>query len=62
VAALWVVGSVARGDAKPDSNVDLAIDFAPGAEVSLLDIAHLKVASPLSKQSCSGWKAMVTAN
>jgi len=43
VDALWVFGSVARGDAKPDSDVDLAIEFAPGTQVSLLDIAHLKV-------------------
>ena len=42
VSALWVFGSVARGDAKPDSDVDLAVEFAPGIEISLLDIAHLK--------------------
>ncbi len=41
-AALRVFGSVARGDARPDSDVDLTLDFAPGTEPSLLEIAHLK--------------------
>jgi predicted nucleotidyltransferase len=42
VAALWVFGSVARGDARPDSDVDLAIDFAPEAQPSLFDIVRIK--------------------
>ena len=37
-----VFGSVARGDARPDSDVDLAIEFAPGAKPSLFEIAHIK--------------------
>ena len=41
IAALYVFGSVARGDARPDSDVDLAIDVRPRAELSLLDLAHL---------------------
>ena len=42
VAALWVFGSVARGDARPDSDVDLTVEFTPEARVSLFDIARLQ--------------------
>ena len=41
VATLHVFGSVARGEATPDSDVDLAVEFRPEAEPSLLDLAHL---------------------
>jgi predicted nucleotidyltransferase len=34
-----VFGSVARGDARPDSDIDLLVEFAPGS--SLLDHAAL---------------------
>jgi predicted nucleotidyltransferase len=42
VAALWIFGSVARGDARPDSDVDLAVAFRADTEPSLSTIAHLK--------------------
>jgi len=42
VASLWVFGSVARGDARPDSDVDLALQFAPDATPSLFDIGRIK--------------------
>lgn len=42
IAALWVFGSVARGDARPDSDVDLAVDFTDGAEPSLLKLSRLR--------------------
>jgi predicted nucleotidyltransferase len=42
VSALFVFGSVARGEARPDSDVDLAVDFAPGRQASLLTLAALK--------------------
>jgi predicted nucleotidyltransferase len=42
IDALWVFGSVARGDARPDSDVDLAIDFRPDTRASLFEIVRLK--------------------
>jgi predicted nucleotidyltransferase len=43
VDALWVFGSVARGDARADSDIDLLIDFAPEAEPSLLTLSGLQL-------------------
>ena len=40
-AALWVFGSVARRDARPDSDVDIMVRWK--RPVSLLDKAHLNV-------------------
>jgi predicted nucleotidyltransferase len=37
--AVWVVGSVARGEATADSDVDFLVEFEPGR--SLLDQVHL---------------------
>jgi predicted nucleotidyltransferase len=42
IVALWVFGSVARGDAHPGSDVDLAIDFMPDAKPSLFEIVRIK--------------------
>ncbi len=42
VANLWVFGSVARGDARPDSDVDLTLSFAPDTDPSLFEITRLK--------------------
>jgi predicted nucleotidyltransferase len=42
VVALYVFGSVARGDARPDSDVDLAIDFQAGGQPSLFAIVRIK--------------------
>lgn len=41
VAHMTLFGSRARGDHRPDSDVDLVIDVEPARQISLLDIAHL---------------------
>ena len=38
---LTLFGSQARGDARPDSDVDLLIEYAPDADWSLFDVARL---------------------
>lgn len=42
VASLALFGSTARGDAGPDSDIDILIDIAPGYPFSLVDLAALK--------------------
>ena len=42
VTDLWVFGSVARGDARPDSDVDLLTEFDPNAPLSLVGLASLR--------------------
>lgn len=42
VTELWVFGSVARGEAGPNSDVDLIVEFKPGARPSLLGLASLR--------------------
>ncbi|HTR91884.1 MAG TPA: nucleotidyltransferase family protein [Trebonia sp.] len=42
LAGLWVFGSVARGDARPDSDVDLMAEFDPGTQLSLVGLASLR--------------------
>jgi len=39
VRAVWVFGSVVRGEATPDSDIDFLVEFEPGR--SLLDQVHL---------------------
>lgn len=41
VSALYVFGSVARGEAGPDSDVDLLFDIAPDVRFSLFDQARI---------------------
>src|ERR1700742_4440069 len=40
--SLAVFGSVARGTASPDSDVDVLIDVEPGTSFSLIDLVRLK--------------------
>jgi predicted nucleotidyltransferase len=37
-----VFGSVARGDNRPDSDLDILVEFEPGAEGSIYDYMRLK--------------------
>ena len=41
ICALYLFGSRARGDARPDSDIDLAFDIAPGVKISLFDQARM---------------------
>ena len=42
VAAIYLFGSVARGEAGETSDIDLVVDFRPGARKSLFAIARLR--------------------
>lgn len=42
VASLALFGSVARGDQRPESDIDIMIDLVPGSRVSLFDIMDLQ--------------------
>ena len=41
VSALYLFGSVARGEAGPDSDIDLSFDIVPDAKFSLFDQARI---------------------
>lgn len=41
VSALYLFGSVARGEAGPDSDIDLSFDIAPDVKFSLFDQAQI---------------------
>ena len=41
VRELSVFGSAARGEMRPDSDIDLLVEFIPGAKVDLVDYAGL---------------------
>lgn len=42
VAALYVFGSAVRGEEHSDSDVDILVEFAPGARVGLFAFARLQ--------------------
>lgn len=42
LTALALFGSTARGTARPDSDVDVLIDIAPGISFSLVDLVSVK--------------------
>jgi uncharacterized protein len=41
VRELSLFGSSARGEARPDSDIDILVDFLPSAQTGLLDYAGL---------------------
>jgi uncharacterized protein len=41
VKELSVFGSAARGDMQPDSDIDILVDFEPGARIGLVRFASL---------------------
>lgn len=43
VTKAWVFGSFARGEEKPESDLDLLVDFDKEAHISLLDIIRFKL-------------------
>jgi predicted nucleotidyltransferase len=45
VTHLWVFGSVARGEAGVESDIDVAVDIDPEADFSLLDLVGVKQAA-----------------
>jgi predicted nucleotidyltransferase len=42
ITGLWVFGSVSRGDARADSDVDLVAEFDPSVRLSLVGLASLR--------------------
>jgi len=42
VSSLRIFGSVARGEAGPESDVDFLIELDPDRTITLLEIAHIK--------------------
>ena len=43
IQRLALFGSQLKGKARPDSDVDLLVDFAPGARPTLLDMARIEI-------------------
>jgi predicted nucleotidyltransferase len=43
VARLWIFGSVARGEERQDSDVDIIVEFEPGSRISLTAFARLQL-------------------
>jgi len=37
-----IFGSIARGEQRPDSDIDILVEFEPGAEGSIYDYMNLK--------------------
>ncbi|MGB6310842.1 MAG: type II toxin-antitoxin system ParD family antitoxin [Steroidobacteraceae bacterium] len=42
LTSLALFGSVVRGAARPDSDIDVLVDVAPGAQFSLIDLVAVK--------------------
>ena len=44
VASLGIFGSVARGDAGPDSDIDVLVGFDQGARITFFTLSDIRVA------------------
>ncbi|MGQ0816080.1 MAG: nucleotidyltransferase family protein [Gemmatimonadota bacterium] len=42
VSGMWLFGSAARGDAGPDSDIDVLVSFRAGARTTLFDLADME--------------------
>ncbi|TCZ61078.1 nucleotidyltransferase family protein [Roseicella aquatilis] len=42
ICGLWIFGSVVRGEARPDSDIDLIAEFEPRVRLSLTGLASLR--------------------
>ena len=42
IKSLSVFGSTARGEARPESDVDILVEFEPGARIGLFEFVRLK--------------------
>jgi uncharacterized protein len=43
VSALYLFGSIARGDSQPDSDIDLACNLDEGRPIGLLDFINMQL-------------------
>jgi len=43
ISRLSLFGSTLKGTDRPDSDVDLLVEFEPGARITLLDMAHIEI-------------------
>jgi predicted nucleotidyltransferase len=42
IQEISLFGSVTRDDFRPDSDVDILVEFAPGAQIGLFDLIQIK--------------------
>jgi len=68
VRELSVFGSAARGDMRPDSDIDLLVEFLPDAKIDLVDYASLMldlsqlIGSKVDLVSKKGLKPLIRAS